>query len=84
MAGKSNTAAALQSSTRGEASFRDYANSILTTKQSRQRAASLLNSKDLLRNFQALTLEDQTKFIDKVDQVCRRWLISLSRYPSFL
>jgi len=81
MARKSNTAAALQSSTRGEGPFREYANSTLTTEQSRQQAAPLLNSKDLLRNFRALIPEDQTKFIDKVDKVRRRWLILLSQYP---
>ena len=32
---------------------------------------SLLNSKELLPNVQALTPGDQTRFVDKVDQVCR-------------
>jgi len=83
MARKSNAAAPLsQSSTRGDAPFREFANSTLTTEQSRQRVASLLNSKDLLRNFRALTPEDQTKFIEKVDKVRRRCLlILLSQYP---
>jgi len=81
VAKRNNAAAALQTSTRGEAPFREFANSSLIPEQSRQRAAPLLNSKDLLRNFRALTLEDQTKFIDKVDRVRRRWSILLSQYP---
>ena len=74
MTRKSNAAAAPQSSTstRGEAPFREFATNTLTPEQSRQRAAPLLNSKDLLRNVRALTPEDQTKFIDKVDKVRRR------------
>ena len=59
-----------QSLTRGEAPFREFANTSLTPEQSKQRAAPLLNSNDLLRNVLALTPEDQTKFMDKVDQVC--------------
>lgn len=85
MARKSNTAAAPQSSTRGEAPFREFANTSLTPEQSRQRAVHLLNSKDLLRIVRALAPEDQTKFIDKVDQVRRRWLVLLSQYlPSVI
>ena len=80
MARKSNAATALQSSTRRETPFREFANSTLTPEQSKQRAAPLLNDGELLRNVLALTPEDQTKFIDKVDQVCRRWLVLLSEY----
>ena len=77
---RSNAAAALQSSTRGETSFREFANSTLALEQSKQRAAPLLNSKGLLQNVRALAPEDQTKFIDKIDQVCRSWLIILFQY----
>ena len=51
---------------------REFANSTLAPEQSRQRAASLLNNKDLLRNVRALTPKDRVKFIDKVDKVRRR------------
>ena len=82
---RSNAATALQSSTHGETPFREFANSTLTPEQSRRRATPLLNSKELLRNVRALTPEDQTKFMDKIDQVCRRWLILLSQYlPSII
>jgi len=74
VAKRNNAAAALQSSTRGEAPFREFANNTLTPEQSRQQAALLLNSKDLLRNLRTLMPEDQAKFIDKADQVRRRWL----------
>ena len=74
VAKRNNAAAALQSSTRGEAPFREFANNTLTPEQSRQRAAPLLNSKDLLQSLRTLMPEDQTKFIDKADQVRRRWL----------
>ena len=70
-----NAATALQSSTRGETPFREFANGTLTPEQSRQRAPPLLNDKELLRGVLALTLEDQTKFIDRVDRVCRIWLV---------
>ena len=72
VAERNDAATALQSSTRVEALFREYTNSTLTTEQPRQRAAHLLNGKDLLQNFWALTPEDPTTFIDKVDQVRRR------------
>ncbi|KAF9647758.1 kinase-like protein [Thelephora ganbajun] len=55
-------------STRGEAQIREFANSNLTPETSRQRAALLLNGKDLARNVRGLTPEDQTRFVDKVDQ----------------
>ena len=69
MTKKSNAAAVPQISTRGEAPFRQFANSNLTPEQSKQQAAPLLNSKDLLRSVRALIPEDQTKFIDKIDKV---------------
>jgi len=78
VAKKNNAATTLQSSTRGEAPFREFANNTLTPEQSRQQAALLLNSKDLLRNLRTLMPEDQAKFIDKADQVRRRWLSNSS------
>ena len=71
MARKSNPTVPLQNSTHGEAPIREFTNSNLTPEQLRQRAATLLNSNELLRDVQSLTPEDQAKFIDKVDQVCR-------------
>jgi len=71
MSRKSNAVAAPHNPTRGETSTREFANSNLTPEQSRQRAGTLLNSKELLRNIRGLTPEDQTKFVDKVDQVGR-------------
>jgi len=62
-------ASAPRDSTRGEAAIQEFANSNSTSDQLRQRAAHLLNSKDLLRNVWGLTPEDQMKFVDKVDQV---------------
>ena len=57
--------------TRGEAAIQEFANSSLTSEQLKQRATPLLNSKELLRDVQGLTPEDQTRFVDKVDQVGR-------------
>ena len=70
MAKKSNAAPAIQDPARGETPFREFTNANLTPEQSKQRAAPLLNNKELLQNVRALTPRDQTKFIDKVDQVC--------------
>ena len=78
MSRRGNPAAALQNSTSGEAPFREYAYSNLTPEQSKQRAALLLDSRDLLRNVQGLAPEDQTRFIDKVDQVSKSSLIRIS------
>jgi len=71
MSRKSNTVAVPHNPTRGETSTREFANSNLTPEQSRQRAGTLLNSKELPQNIRGLTPEDQTKFVDKVDQVSR-------------
>ena len=64
--------------TKGGTPFLEFVYSNLTPEQSRQRAALLLNNRDLLRNVQGLSPEDQTRFIDKVDQVRQSWLIRLS------
>jgi hypothetical protein len=79
MSGRSNAASALQNSTGGEAPFREFVRSNLTPEQSKQRAALLLDRKDVLRNVQGLAPEDQTIFIDKVDEVRRSWLTHLSQ-----
>jgi len=62
---------ALRNSIRGEAAIQEFSNSNLTPERSRQQAASLLGNKRLPRNVLGLTPEDQTRFVDKVDQVCR-------------
>jgi len=66
-----NTIAAPPTPTHGEAAIREFANSNLTLEQSRQRAPVLLNDKQLLQNIPGLTPEEQTNFVEKVDQVCR-------------
>ncbi|KAF9646894.1 kinase-like protein [Thelephora ganbajun] len=68
MAKKDNAATVSHTSTRGEASIQEFANSNLTPEASRQKAALLLDSKDLVRNVRGLTPEGQTKFVDKIDQ----------------
>ena len=68
---------------KGEAAFLKFAYSNLTPEQSKKQAASLLNTRDLLRNVQGLAPEVQTRFIDKVDQVSLSCLIRLSHvHPS--
>lgn len=84
MATKSSTTATPHNSTRGEAAILDFANSNLTLEQTRQRAAVLLNSKQLLQNVLGLTPEDQTKFVDKVNQVCRDIPFSSLEFPAQL
>jgi len=69
MAKNNNTVAAPRNSTRGETSIREFANDDWTPEQLRQRAAVLLNNKELLRNVPGLTPEEQTKILDRVDQV---------------
>jgi len=71
MTKKSNTVAASRNSTRGETAIREFANSNLTPEQLKPRAAVLLNNKELLRNVPGLTPEEQARFLDRVDQVCR-------------
>ena len=68
---QSNASPVLQSSTNGEISVWEIANGNLTPEQLRQRAAPLLADKDLSRSVLSLSPEDQTKFIDRVDQVRR-------------
>ena len=75
MPGRSSAASALRDSAGGEAPFLEFVDGNLTPEQSKQWTALLLDSKDLLRNVQGLAPEDQTRFIDKVDQVRRTRLI---------
>ena len=86
MSGRFDPTAALQNSTTGgETPFREFVYNNLTPEKSRRRVAVLLDSRDLLRNVQGLSPEDQTRFIDKVDQVRQSWLIRLSHvHFSFL
>ena len=70
----------LRNSTRGERAIQEFVNSNLANEPLGQRAAPLLNSKQLQRDILGLTPDDQTKFMEKVDQVCRDawWFIHLS------
>ena len=56
-----------------EIEIQEFANSNLEPELLRQRAITLLTvaSKELLRDVRGLTPEDQAKFLDRVDQVCR-------------
>ena len=67
--------------TRGEVALQEFVNSDLPSEQLRQRAAPLLSSKELLQNVLGLPPEEQTKFVDKVDQVRRDHLSFLLEYP---
>lgn len=71
MSRESNATASPQSSTRGEVALREFAHNELTPEQSKQRAALLLCSQDLLQSVRGLAPRDQTRFIDKVDRVRR-------------
>ena len=71
--------------TKRETPFLEFLCGNLTPEQSKQRAALLLDNRDLLRNVQGLAPEDQTRFIDKVDQVRKSHLIRFSHvHLSFL
>jgi len=81
MSRKNSTIAVPHNSTR-EAAIREFANSDSTPEQLRQRAPVLLYNKELLRNVPGLTPVEQTRFLDKVDQVCRSCLQkSRPNYP---
>ena len=84
MVGTSETGTTHRNPTRGEVAIQEFANVNLPPELSRQRAAQLLNSKRLLRNVLGLTSEDQTKFVEKVDEVGRDGLFfSLENFPPF-
>jgi hypothetical protein len=68
---RKSSAATPNNPTRGEAILQELANSNSSPEQLMQQAAPLLNSKELLRDVQGLTPKDQTKFVDKIDQVRR-------------
>lgn len=70
MSRKNNTATS-QNLTRLGAQCRVLANGNLTPEGLRQQAGALLPNKDLPRDILGLSAEDQAKFVDKVDQVCR-------------
>ena len=78
-------------STPYNAAIQEFLNSNATPKRLRQRAAALLSGKELLRNVRGLTPEDQSRFVDKLDQVCRNgsfffikipFIISTKAYPT--
>jgi len=77
----SKAVAAPRDSTRWEVAIQKFTNSNLTSDQLRELTAPLLNSKNLLRNVLGLTPEDQTKFVDKVDQARRDRLIPSWNLP---
>ena len=90
MARKNNTAAPPHIPTGGGTQIREFLTSNFPLETLRQRTENLLSNKDLVRNIQAMTPEDQTKFLDKVDQVCQGipllrnfWFnISTKAYPT--
>jgi hypothetical protein len=71
MARRNSIATPSNNHTRGEDTIQEFANSNLTPEESRRRAARWLNSRALLQDIRELASEDQTKFVEKVDQVCR-------------
>ena len=78
------TSKSVAAPTRGEAAIQEFANSSLTPEQLKQRAALLLNNKELLRDVQGLGRGDQAKFVDKVDQVGRgNLLFSPEIFPHY-
>lgn len=52
-----------------EAAIREFIDGNSTSEQSGRRTISPSTIKELLRNIQGLELEDQTKIVDRVDQV---------------
>ena len=52
-----------------KAAIQDFLNNNLTPELSRQQAALLLTSGELLRNVRELTPGDRTKLVEKIDQV---------------
>ena len=62
--------AAPRNSTREETAIQGFVNSNLAPGPLRRQAAPLLESKELLQTIRRLTPENQTKFLEKVDQVC--------------
>lgn len=56
---------------RGETAILKFTNSELPPEFLRQQAAYWIVNEQLLPEIRRLTLEEQTKFLDKADQVCR-------------
>ena len=69
MTKKNNVVAATHNSTVGGNPVQEILNVDLPPEALRLRVAIVLTSKDLLRNILGLTPQDQTKFLDKADQV---------------
>lgn len=70
MAKRNSVTGTSRNSTREEAQLLEFLNSNEPPEVLEQRAVVFLNNKDLPRSVLGLTLQDQTRFIDKVDQVC--------------
>lgn len=64
-------AAAAGDLVRGEAAILEFTKSNLTPERLRQRAAHFLMNPRSTRSIQGLSPEEKTKFLDRVDQVCR-------------
>ena len=85
MFGKGNASTASRNPTRGEIAIQELVNRDFKPQLLRQRAAQLLNSKQLLRNVLGLALENQAKFVEKVDEVGRDGpFFSLESFPPSL
>ena len=63
--------------TRGETAILAFMNGDLLLDQLKQQAARFLVNGELLHEIKGLTSEEQTKFVDKVDQVSRHGPFSL-------
>ena len=55
----------------GETAIQEFTDTNLAPELLRQRASPLLNDKQLMQIVQGLTPDNQAKFLEKVDQVCR-------------
>ena len=85
MFGKGNASTASRNPTRGEIATQEFVNPNFKPRLLRQRAAQLLNSKQLLRNVLGLALEDQAELVEEVDQVSRdASFLSPENFPLFL
>lgn len=69
---ENNATVTPDNSTGGGTPIQVLANDNFLPERSRQQASALLTNKHLVCNLQGMRPEDQRKFLDKVDQVCRR------------
>jgi hypothetical protein len=69
MAKKNNAVPTSHNATNGGTPIREILSDGLPSEALRLRTGALLTGKDLVWNVLAVTPQDQTKFIDKVDQV---------------